>query len=67
MEEDRCACNILTGKPSGNRPLGKPRHRWEDNVRTDLKETGVNARNWVDSPQDVVFNLRVPYAMDLIN
>ena len=43
---------ILTGKPTGKRPLGRPRHRWEDNIRTDLKEVGINTRNWVDSAQD---------------
>ena len=32
--------------------LGRPRHRWEDNVRMDLKEIGINTRNWVDSAQD---------------
>ena len=43
---------ILTGKPTGKRPLGRPRHSWEDNIRTDLKEIGGNMRNWVDSAQD---------------
>jgi hypothetical protein len=34
------------------RPLGRPRHRWEDNIRMDLKEIGINTRNWVDLAQD---------------
>ena len=51
MEERRSAFKILTGKPTGKRPLGRPRHRWEDNIRMDLKEIG-NTRNWVDSDQD---------------
>ena len=34
------------------RPFGGPRHRWEDNIRMDFKETGVNGRNWVNSAQD---------------
>ena len=34
------------------RPLGRPRRRWEDNIRMDLKEIGINAGNWVDSVQD---------------
>ena len=39
---------ILTGTPTGKRPLGRPRRRWDDNIRTDLEEIGVNPRNWVD-------------------
>ena len=38
MEEGRSAFKILTGKPAGKRPLGRPRHRWGDNIRMDLKE-----------------------------
>ena len=52
MEEDRSAFNILTGKPTGKRPLGRPKHRWKDNVRMYFKEIGINTRNWVDSAQD---------------
>ena len=52
MEEDRSAFEILTGKPTGKRPLGRPRRRWEDNIRMDLEEIGINARNWIDSAQD---------------
>ena len=37
MEEGRSAFKILTGKPTGKRPLGRPRHRWEDNVRMNFK------------------------------
>ena len=37
MEEGRSAFKILTGKPTGKRPLGRPRRRWEDNIRMDLK------------------------------
>ena len=51
MEEGRSAFKILTGKPAGKRPLGRPRHRWEDNIRMDLEEIGINAGNWVDSAQ----------------
>ena len=56
---------ILTGKPTGKRPLGRPRRRWEDYIRMDLEEIGIN---WVDSAQDrnywralvnVALNLRV--------
>ena len=38
IEEGRSAFKFLTGKPTGKRPLGRPRHRWEDNIRIDLKE-----------------------------
>ena len=51
MEEGRSAFKILTGKPTGKRPLERPRRRWEDNIRMDLKEMGINRRNWGDSAQ----------------
>ena len=52
MEEGRSASKILTGKPTGKTPLGRPRRRWEDNIRMDLEEIGISARNWVDSALD---------------
>jgi hypothetical protein len=52
MEEGMNAFKMLTDKPTGKRPLGRPRRRWEDNIRMDLEEIGNNARNWVDSAQD---------------
>ena len=52
MKETRSAFKILTGKPTGKRPLGSPRRRWEDNIGMDLKKIGINTRNWVDSAQD---------------
>ena len=69
MEEGRSAFKILTGKPAGNRRLGRPRCKWEDSIRMDLKEIGMNTSNWVDLTQDrdywralvnAVSNLRVP-------
>ena len=48
MEEGRSAFKILTSKPTGKRPLGRPRRRWEDNNKMDLEEIGIN---WVDSAQ----------------
>ena len=69
MEEGGSAFKILTGKPTGKRPLGRPSRRWEDNIRMDLEEIGMNAGNWVDSAQDrdywralvnAALNLRVP-------
>ena len=52
MEESSSAFKILTGKSTGKRPR-KPRRRWEDNIRMDLKEIGMNMRNWVVSAQDI--------------
>ena len=52
MEEGTSALIILTGKPTGKRPLGRPRRRWEDNIWMDLKEIDINTRNWVDSAQN---------------
>ena len=61
MEEGRTAFKILTGTPIGKRPLGKPRHRWEYNIRMDLEEIGINMKNWVDLAQDRDYwNLWVP-------
>ena len=42
IEEGRSAFKILAGKPTGERPLCRPRHRWEDNIRMDLEEVGVD-------------------------
>ena len=52
MEESRSAFKILKGQPTGKRLLGRPRRRWEDNIRMDLQEIGISAGNWVDSAQD---------------
>ena len=52
MEEGRSSFKFLTGKPTGKRPLGRHRRKWEDNIRMDLEEIGINAENWVDSAQD---------------
>jgi hypothetical protein len=69
MEESRSGFYIITGIPAGKRSLVRPRHRWDDNIRMDLKEIGINTRNWVDSAQDMDYwralvnaalNLRVP-------
>ena len=69
MEEGGSSFKILTGKPTGNIPLGRPMRRWEGNIRMDLEEIGISAGNWVDSAQgrnywralvNAVLNLRVP-------
>ena len=66
---------ILTGKPTGKMPLGRSRYRWEDNVRMNLKEMGINRKNWIGSAQSMYYwralvntalNLRAPLAMELI-
>jgi hypothetical protein len=49
MEEGMSVYEILTGKPTKERSLGRRRHRWEDNVRMEFKEIGINTRNCVDS------------------
>ena len=68
MEEGRSSFKILSGKPTGKRPLGKSRRRWMNNIRMNLKEIGIRGI-WVDLAQDrdywrglvnVALNLRVP-------
>ena len=51
-EYSRRVLKIVRGKTRGKRVLGRPRRRWEDNVRLELKVTGFNTRNWIDSAQD---------------
>ena len=60
MEEGRSAFKILTGKPTGKRPLGRRTRKWEDIIRMDLKEIGINTRNWVDSAPDRVYCRALP-------
>ena len=50
-EEGRSAFKILTGRSAGKRPIGRPRRRWEDNIRMNVKVIGINTRNWVGSAQ----------------
>jgi hypothetical protein len=52
MVEERGAYRVLVGKPEGKRPLGRPRHRWVDNNRTDLQEVGCGYMDWVGLAQD---------------
>ena len=52
MEEGSSAFKILTCRPTGKILLGRPRRRWEDNIRVDLKVIGISTRNLVDSAQD---------------
>ena len=68
MGEGRGVDRVLVGKPEGKRPLGRPRHRWEDNIKMDLQEVGGGG-DWMELAQDMdrwralvntVMNLRVP-------
>jgi len=66
--ERRCVYRILVGKPDRKRPLGRPRHRWEDNIKMDLQEVGCGGMDWIELAQDRdrwqalvnVMNLQVP-------
>ena len=69
MGEKRGVYRVLVGKPEGKRPLGKPRRRWEENIKTDLQEVGGVCEDWMELAQDrdrwralvsTVMNLRVP-------
>jgi hypothetical protein len=66
--EDRNVYKVLVGKPEGKRPLGRPRRRWEDEIRMDLREVGLGDVDWIRLSQDrdrwravvsAVMNLRV--------
>jgi transcription termination factor 2 len=47
MEEGRGVCRVLFGRPDGKRPLGRPRRRWEDNIKMYLREIGIDGANWI--------------------
>jgi len=47
MGEERVVYRVLVGKPEGKRPLGRPRHRWVDNIRMDLQEVGCGYMDWI--------------------
>jgi hypothetical protein len=67
--EGRGVYRVLIGRPEGKRPLGRPRRRWEDNIKMDLREIGIYRANWIQLAQgrvqwrayvNMVMNLRVP-------
>ena len=67
--EEKGVYRVLVGKPEGRRPMGRPRRRWVDNIRTGLQEVGCGYMDWIGLAQDrdrwrtlvsVVMNLRVP-------
>jgi hypothetical protein len=66
MGEGKGVYRVLVGRPEGKRPLGRPRHRWEDNIKLDLREIRIDGANWIHLAQDwrafvnTVMNLRVP-------
>jgi hypothetical protein len=47
MGEGRGVSSVLVGRPESKRPLGRPRHRWEDNIKMDLREIGIDGMNWI--------------------
>jgi hypothetical protein len=69
MGEWRWVYRILVGKPEGKRPLGRPRRRWEDNIKMDLQGVGCGGMDWIELAKDrdrwrtlvnAVMNVRVP-------
>jgi hypothetical protein len=69
MGEGRGVYRVLVGSPEGKRPLGRPGRRWEDNIKLDVREIGIDGANWIQLAQDrvqwrafvnTVMNLRVP-------
>ncbi|KAJ4435742.1 hypothetical protein ANN_18359 [Periplaneta americana] len=52
MDESRNAYRVLVGRPEGKRPLGRPRRRWEDNIKMDLREVGYGDREWINLSED---------------
>ena len=55
MEEGSSVFKIVSLQPAGKRPLGRPRRRWQENIKFDLREMGINTSNWVDLAQDRIF------------
>ena len=69
MGERRGVYRIMVGKPEGKKPLGRPRRRWEDNIKMDLQEVGCRGMDWIELAQvrdrwralvNAIMNLRVP-------
>ena len=69
MGEMRGVCRVLVGRSEGKRPLGRPRHRWENNIKIDFQKVGCGGMDWIELAQDrdrwralvnAVMNLWVP-------
>ena len=69
MGEGTGVYRVVVGKPEGKRPLGRPRRRWEDNIKMDIQEVGCGTMDWIRLAQDrdrwqalvnAVMNFRVP-------
>jgi hypothetical protein len=68
MGESGDVYKVLVGKPEGKRPLGTPRHRWEDNIKMDLQKVGCEVMDWIDVAQEwdrqafvnVLMNIQFP-------
>jgi hypothetical protein len=69
MMERRCVYRVLVENPEGKRPLGRPRRRWDDNIKMDLQEVRFGGMDWIELAQDrdrwrelvhAVISLRVP-------
>jgi len=69
LRDRRGVYRVLVGKPEGKRPLGRPRCKWDDNIKTNLQEVGCGGMEWIELAQDkdrwralmnAVMNLRVP-------
>jgi hypothetical protein len=69
MGDKRGAYRVLVGKPEGKGPLGRPRCKWEDNIKMDLQEVGCGGKNWIDlawdkdscwAPVNAVMDFQVP-------
>ena len=69
MGEGRGVYRVLVGKPEVKKPVGRPRHRWEDNIKMDVQEVGCGGIDWIKLAQDrdrlrallnAIMNLRVP-------
>jgi hypothetical protein len=69
LGEGRVVYSVLVGKPEGERPPGRPRRRWEDNIKMDLQEIGCRGMDWIELAKDrdrwwvrvnAVMNVRVP-------
>ena len=52
MEQSRNAYRDLVGKPEGKNPLGRPKRRWQDNIKMDLRKVGCDTGDWIDHAQD---------------